>query len=135
MQSLPLLTRRHASNQNGPSSRVRAMAASRLRNALSRGRVTPEQAQEAMRGGELAVAKLLLPHLYQCSVEEAVPPTPVGNTTYVSPQDLANLSPLLKEMQAAGTITERDWASANQSSAGKTILGWTGQPFVDIRLP
>lgn len=98
------------------------MAASRLRNALNRGRVTPEQAQEAMRGGEGAVATLLLPHLYQCSIDDAVPPTPVGNTTYVSPQDLANLSPLLMEMQAAGTITERDWASANQSSAGKTIL-------------
>jgi hypothetical protein len=122
MQSLPLLTKRHARHQVQPTSQLRAMAAKRLGEAVRRGKVTPEQAKEAMRAGEAGVASVLLPHLYQCRMEGAVPAPPIGNTTHLSAENLANLSPLVKELHAAGYVKDADLAGACQSNAGETIL-------------
>lgn len=122
MQSLPLLTKHHARHQVQPTSQLRAMAAKRLMEAVRRGKVTPEQAKEAMTAGEAGVASALLPHLYQCRMEGSVPAPPIGNATHLSAENLANLSPLVKEMHAAGYIKDADLAGANQSNAGEMIL-------------
>ncbi|NEK70787.1 MAG: hypothetical protein G3W70_23780, partial [Xanthomonas perforans] len=94
MQSLPLLTKRHARQPIQPTSQLRAMAAKRLGEAVRRGKVTPKQAKDAMRAGEAGVASALLPHLYQCQIDGAIPAPPIGNATHLSAENLANLSPL-----------------------------------------
>ncbi|KLC04089.1 hypothetical protein XP420_15925 [Xanthomonas perforans] len=122
MQSLPLLTKRHARHQVQPTSQLRALAAKRLGQAVRRGKVTPKQAKEAMQAGEAGVASALLPHLYQCRMEGVVPEPTIGNTTHLSAENLANLTPLVKEMHAAGLVKDADLAGASQSNAGETIL-------------
>ncbi|CAD0363245.1 hypothetical protein XP1511_21965 [Xanthomonas perforans] len=122
MQSLPLLTKRHARQPIQPTSQLRAMAAKRLGEAVRRGKVTPKQAKDAMRAGEAGVASALLPHLYQCQIDGAIPAPPIGNATHLSAENLANLSPLVKEMQAAGHIRDADLTGASQRNAGETIL-------------
>ena len=122
MQSLPRLTRNHARQIQQPNSQLRAMAARRLGEAVRGGKVTVEQAREAMREGECAVATAILPHLYQCNMDRAVPAAEIGNLTDLSAENLANLAPLLREMYDAGFISDEDMAKATKSRAGETIL-------------
>ena len=122
MQSLPLLRRNTLSRTTTATSQVRAMAARRLIQARLSGRISAQEARAAMEQGEYGVAKALGRHLYQASINAAVPDSGMGGQLELLPDQHAALASLLRELHAEGIITDADFAGTTAATAARKMV-------------
>lgn len=121
MQSLPLMKRNTLARKIPASLQLRGMAARKLASAYKRKIVTAEQAAQAMREGEVAVAELLATKLYSPTINPAIPAIADVQTLHIPSEALEVIEPFVRELAAESLITEADWANVTAGSAQESL--------------
>src|SRR5690606_32605155 len=122
MQSLPLVDRKALAVSMPATSQVRAMATRRLASAFERNLVSRSQARAAMAKGEVGVAKLIAPLLYQSNINPQLPGLELCQSLELDASVRAQIDPFVRELAAENIIGPSDWADTTPATANDRIV-------------